>query len=244
MGKYTGSTEAENVFMKQQTFLEESDYNDSRYANLTAQEISRCEEVAANPHENLARYLGVETEVISGVERVIRIAYKRYTMDLDTFVLEKRLLKKDNLDLIVQGLRNGMQHLHKLGLVHCDLWPLNVFVTCREEDGKLMLKEVVIGDFDASLKIGEPVALKRACEESWPPEVKWRDLAAPHIDQWSLQKMENWLGDWLKENGLDEYVRDSAAYTSPLWPDPSDSSDAETADETVDDLQGNGPIEW
>jgi hypothetical protein len=42
----------------------------------------------------MARSRGVETKIIGGVERVVRIAYQRYSMDLETFMLEKRL----NLD--------------------------------------------------------------------------------------------------------------------------------------------------
>ena len=246
MRKYTGSTKANNVFMKQQTFLEKTKYRDTQFAQCTQQEMLRCEQISMDPHRNLAQYLGVETRCIFGEERVLRIAYQRYTMDLHTFVLEKRLLTKENQHLLVEGIRNGMQHLHKLGLVHCDLRPPNVFVTFKEEEGRVVLEEVVVGDFDASLNIGQPVTLKRACREWWPPEAKWGSLAHPSMDEWCLQKIQDWMEDWLKENGLVEYRWDHAAYASAVWPGFSDTSidEDDIVDEIADDFLGMLPNAW
>lgn len=188
MQKYTGSTEAGDVFMKVQTFLKKSKYKDSDYAQCMEREIQRCEEISGNPHRNLARYLGVETKVILGEERVVRIAYQRYSMDLQTFVLQKRL-NLDNRVILMQGMRNGIKHLHEQNLVHCDLRPPNVFVTFKEEERNAVL-EVVIGDFDASLKIGERVNLKRACGKWWPEHMKWHCPAETSIDDYALEQME------------------------------------------------------
>jgi serine/threonine protein kinase len=185
----------------------------------------------------MARSRGVETKIIGGVERVVRIAYQRYSMDLHMFALEKQL-NLDNRNILMQGMRNGIQHLHEQGLVHCDLRPPNVFVTFKEEEGDVVLEEVVVGDFDASLKIGEPVNLKRACGKWWPPHVQWGDPALPSIDEYSLEQMETWFGDCLKENGLEEYVWDNAAASPPTWPKLPSSSDEEDEipDEIPDDI--------
>lgn len=189
MQKYTGSTEAGDVFMKVQTFLKKSKYKDSDYAQCMEREIQRCEEISGNPHRNLARYLGVETKVILGEERVVRIAYQRYSMDLQTFVLQKRL-NLDNRVILMQGMRNGIKHLHEQKLVHCDLRPPNVFVMFKEEEEGNAVLEVAIGDFDASLKIGERVNLKRACGKWWPEHMKWHCPAETSIDDYALEQME------------------------------------------------------
>ena len=152
-------------------------------------EIQRCEEISGNPHRNLARYLGVETKVILGEERVVRIAYQRYSMDLQTFVLQKRL-NLDNRVILMQGMRNGIKHLHEQKLVHCDLRPPNVFVMFKEEEEGNAVLEVAIGDFDASLKIGERVNLKRACGKWWPEHMKWHCPAETSIDDYALEQME------------------------------------------------------
>ena len=225
MQKYTGSTEAEDVFMKVQTYLKKSKYTNTDYAQCMEREIRRCEEISANPHGNLARYLGVETKVILGEERVVRIAYQRYSMDLHTFVLQKRLLNLDNRVILMQGMRNGIKHLHEQKLVHCDLRPPNVFVTCKEE-GENAILEVVVGDFDATVKVGEPVT-KHACGKWWPKHMEWHCAAETSIDEHALKEMETWLGNCLKESGLEEYVWDNVAASTPAWPEPHNGSDKE-----------------
>ena len=236
MKKYTGSTEAEDVFMKVQMFLKKSKYKNSDYAQCMEQEIRRCEEISRNPHRNLARYLGVETKIILGEERVVRIAYQRYSEDLHEFVLKKRL-NLDNRVILMQGMRDGIKHLHEHNLVHCDLRPPNVFVTFKEEEGVAILEEVVVGDFDASLKVGEPVDLKRACGQWWPKEAEWHSPVKASVDDFALEQMETWLGNCLKENGLEEYVWDDAAASTPAWPEPPGGQDkeGEIRDEEVRD---------
>lgn len=204
MTRFLGDVEDEAVYMKKQNLLTRSRYKNDHHARCTGQEVARCEWISKTPHPNLARYLGVETKRIGGAEWAVRIAYQRYSMDLHTFVLMKRHLQPHHVPFLMQGIENGMRHLHKLGLVHCDLRPMNVFVTFEKErdaDGHVTLTEVVIGDFDASVEIGEKVALKRASGDWWPEEAGWGDRAEMWIDEWCLEKM----GKWLKEDGLGIY---------------------------------------
>ncbi|KAF3009747.1 hypothetical protein E8E13_009378 [Curvularia kusanoi] len=198
MTKFTGQTDDNMVYMKGQAIMRDSRYNNTHFADCTQQEISRCERISASQHPNLARYLGVETKKIGDEDRVTRLAYRRYSMDLNEFVLMKRLLKARHVAFLMKGIESGMRHLHKLGLVHCDLRPMNVFVTFEKSRNKVVLKEVVIGDFDASVKIGEKVSLKRASNDWWPSDAKWGVKAEPWIDEWCLNK----IGKWLEEDGL------------------------------------------
>lgn len=204
MTTFSGDKDSAEVYKKGQVFLTQEKFTSDHHAGCMYQEVSRCELISKTSHPNLARYLGVETKVIAGEERVVRIAYQRYSMDLHNFVLMKRHLQPHHVDFIMQGIEDGMRHLHKLGLVHCDLRPMNVFVSIEEEkddkddNGHVVLKEVVVGDFDASVEIGDEISLKRASKDWWPTETEWGVKAGEWIDEWCLDKM----GRWLKEDGL------------------------------------------
>ncbi|KZM20746.1 ATP binding [Ascochyta rabiei] len=213
MQKFAGDEEDADVFVKSQAFLARERYRSDHHARATYQEVSRCEVIAQSPHSNLARYLGVQTKMFGEEERVVSIAYQRYSMDLHEFVLMKRLLLPRHVPLVIRGIERGMRHLHGLGLIHCDLRPMNVFVTIGEEkgeDGGVVLKEIVIGDFDASVMIGEKISLKRANNEWWPPEIEWDVKAGEWVDEWCLEKMKNWLKEGA---GMWEWA--SAATISP-----------------------------
>ena len=201
--KFTGNPNDPSVFMKAQNFKKIHPHNSEHYAECTAQEMNRCEQISRHAHPNLAQYLGVQTKKFDGCERVTRIVYKRYSMDLYAFVLEKKLLKEHHIAFLLDGIRAGMQALHAMELVHCDLRPMNIFITIGEgldEAGNAVLEEVVLGDFDASVKIGESIELKRASREWWPEEAKFRMMAETWMDEWCLEKLENWLnGDWEEE---------------------------------------------
>jgi hypothetical protein len=75
--KFSGNLDDPGVFMKAQNFKKIHPHNDTHYADCTAQEIKRCEQISRHPHPNLAQYLGVETKKIDGGERVTRIVCKR-----------------------------------------------------------------------------------------------------------------------------------------------------------------------
>lgn len=194
--KFSGDPEDEAVYMKSQAILTQRRLKSKYHCLATTQEVLRCELISKTPHPNLAKYLGVETRMIGDKESVVRIAYQRYSMDLDEFASIKRFIKKHHVDFLVAGIKEGMRHLHQLGVVHCDLRPMNVFVTIGDEcdeQGHVVLKEVVIGDFDASVEVGEKVSLKRASDKWWPKEMKWGDRAAEWIDEWCLKEIEKWL---------------------------------------------------
>lgn len=76
--------------MKRQKFLSKDRYDGACFADCTAQEIQRCEQIRRNPHADLASYLGGEAKIVCGEERVSGLAYKRYIMDLHTFVFERK----------------------------------------------------------------------------------------------------------------------------------------------------------
>ncbi|KAF2628327.1 hypothetical protein BU25DRAFT_457662 [Macroventuria anomochaeta] len=223
MTDFQGDKDSREVYMKKQALLMRDQFKNDHHASCTWQEVSRCERISKAPHPNLARYLGVETRSIGDEARVVGIAYQRYTMDMHNFVLVKRYLQPHHIPFLMQGIEKGMHHLHELGLVHCDLRPMNIFVTIEDQkdgNGHVVLKEVVIGDFDASVEIGKKVALKRASKEWWPTETEWGVKAEEWIDEWCLEKM----GKWLKEDGLG------------VWGFGGSSSPEETTDNLADEI--------
>jgi hypothetical protein len=205
--RFTGDPNDPGVFMKKQCFAKKHRHNEDYYAECTAQEIKRCEQISRHPHKNLAEYLGVETRKFDGEERVTRIAYERYTMDLHAFVLEKGLLRPSHVTFLLDGIKAGMQALHAMELVHCDLRPMNIFITVDEgldEAGNAVLREVVLGDFDASVRIGEETRLKCASREWWPQDAKFGMKAGTWVDEWCFEKLGEWLnGDWRLDTNRD-----------------------------------------
>ena len=185
---FRGDTEEKSVYMKKQAFLTRDKFKNDHHASCSMQEIVCCEHISKTTHPNLARYLGVATRMLEEEQRVAKIAYKRYSMDLHNFVIMKRYLQPHHIGFLMHGIQKGMRHLHQLRLVHCDLRPMNVFVSIedeRDENDYVILKEVVIGDFDASVAIGESISLKRASKDWWPDaaDKEWGTRAEEWIDE-------------------------------------------------------------
>ena len=84
-------------------------------------------------------------------------------------------------DLILQGI----QHLHSLGLIHCDLNPMNIVM-----DGNTP----VIIDFDSCQRKGDKLGIKAG---SWGWTDESFEFAMPENDEYGLSKIR----DFLLENG-------------------------------------------
>ena len=242
MTVFRGNAEDKFVYMKKQAYLIRDKILSTRHAGCTRQEISWCELISKTPHPNLAQYLGVETRIFPNYngeeERVTRIAYKKYSMDLDSFVILKRYLQPCHVDFLMQGIEKGMKRLQNLGLVHCGLRPANVFMSFESERDKnqdVVLKEVVIGDFDASVQMGERVSLKRASKDWWPKSAgkEWGMKAEQWIDEWCLEKMRKWL----KEDGLGEWDFGGEGEGDASW---SQGSIDGMAEHILETLANNG----
>ena len=83
----------------------------------------------------------------------------------------------------VAEMRNGIKHLHSLGLCHNDINPYNVMV---KHD-----KAAVIIDFDACLPIGEAML-------KWPPWGFDREakVSEEENDWFGLERTERWMQQW------------------------------------------------
>lgn len=130
---FRGDTEVKSVYMKKQAFLTRDKFKNGHHASCSMQEIACCEHISKTLHPNFAQYLGVATRMLEDEQRVVTIAYKRYSMDLHNFVVTKRHLQPHHIGFLMHGIEKGMRHFHQLRLAHCDLRPMNVFVSIEDE---------------------------------------------------------------------------------------------------------------
>ncbi|KAF2126713.1 hypothetical protein P153DRAFT_388040 [Dothidotthia symphoricarpi CBS 119687] len=213
MTKYQGPVKGDpSVFIKTQQTLKRKAWTKEgcpdKHAQLVRREVSRCEFLFRAPsHHNIAQYKGV---VVDAWNRVTGIAYKRYSMDLCQYVRSKHTIEMRHVEQICEFVQQGVDRLHSLGMVHCDLRPPNVFITV-DEDGSIT--EVVAGDFDAMHRVGESIALKSPTGHKlwWPKDVQWGDAARVEIDGFALKGLRRWL-TWIVEGGdaeLDEESKSS-----------------------------------
>ena len=89
------------------------EYNQHKpeFGNNMLTEITACEVIQAHPHPNLAEYRGCICEA----DYVIALCFKKYKMTLSEALKEPSRLE---YSVILDDVRNGVKHLHSLGLVH------------------------------------------------------------------------------------------------------------------------------
>ena len=162
------NTEGYDVFVKRPRL---TGYNGSDSISRTLlAEAQICERLLASPHENIARYHGCITQ--NG--RIVGLCFDRYAETLGQR-LERGV--KNNGRWFSQ-IEAGVQHLHRLGLVHCDITDENIMFRDLEGD------ELVIIDFDACVPDGAPLPAKRG------PVPDGIDNAAFSIDFSTVEKYQ------------------------------------------------------
>ncbi|KAF2234418.1 serine/threonine-protein kinase-like protein [Viridothelium virens] len=123
----------QNLYVKRPSSLSYGDSKTStEISTLVLHEAQICETLRKCPHPNIAQYLGC---VVDG-GRITR--------------LFKASEPFDRLSCLKE-IRSGIEHLHKLGIIHCDINPHNIY-----SHGNSW----VIGDFDSSTSEGEKLGLK------------------------------------------------------------------------------------
>ncbi|PGH00764.1 hypothetical protein AJ79_08102 [Helicocarpus griseus UAMH5409] len=96
-------------------------------------EVETCELLRKHPHRNIAFYYGCQVTR----NRVSGLCFKRYTSTLQenvnpqhlnkrTFFSSGRELVDDGIKASLDGILQGIRHLHSLGLVHNDVTPSNI----------------------------------------------------------------------------------------------------------------------
>ncbi|KAI9822866.1 MAG: hypothetical protein M1826_000359 [Phylliscum demangeonii] len=146
---------------------------------LMAQEASVYEILERSPHPNLGRYHGcVEKD-----GHITGLCLAKYAM-----TLEEQILVLDRpLDQarVLNGIRSGLLHLHRLGLAHNDVKPDNIMFRAGDD-------QPVIIDFDSCRPIGERLGRKGGTTGWAKPYTR---LAMPENDFYGLERVREFLAD-------------------------------------------------
>jgi serine/threonine protein kinase len=165
-----------NCFVKRPSLLHYGDtVATTEIKNLLLKEAQVCETLRVNPHPNIAKYIGCVVEN----SRIVGLCFVKYGMNLSERV--RRDFQPLDADHVLRGIQEGIQHLHSLNLIHCDINPTNILM-----DGNIP----VIGDFDSCHRKGEKLGLKAGTRD-WTKE----DFifAMPENDEYGLLRITEFL---------------------------------------------------
>ncbi|KAL2434172.1 hypothetical protein ABEF95_014900 [Exophiala dermatitidis] len=131
------------IYLKRPSLLAYGDnFASTEIKALVLHEVQICETLAQYPHPIVAKYLGCQEEngLITG------LCFEKYGDSLFQMMEDGR--RSDSFDkaACLQDIRNGIQHLHSLKIVHGDINPHNIL---SHGDN------FVIIDFDSSAKVSE-----------------------------------------------------------------------------------------
>lgn len=197
MHRYPGALDNPCVFVKYTSIIRFKDMADPENGPIVKatqeREIWAAEKYRSAPHANICEYLGVITDA---KDFVIGTVYRRYTMDLRQPVERTNFLRvlpsppspPLHTDYIMAAIESGMNHIHSLGLVHCDIRPDNIFVDVD-------IGRVVIGDFDGTNEPGNPLLGRTAMSA---PKHTADGLVGFHIDIGLVKEIEDWLQECRK----------------------------------------------
>ncbi|KAM0345804.1 hypothetical protein ACHAPU_006157 [Fusarium lateritium] len=142
--------------------------------DLVLSEATVCELLMKHPHPNIAKYWGCD--VVDG--RIRGLCFGKYAM-----TLHERAVTGVPLDIerCLQGVRDGLEHLHSLGLAHNDINPQNVMLDAGDNP--------IIIDFDACTNEGEKLT-KGGTPGWW---IEGTKVGSRENDLFALVKLEEWF---------------------------------------------------
>ncbi|KAF2868474.1 kinase-like domain-containing protein, partial [Massariosphaeria phaeospora] len=151
-------------------------------SKIMKREIQTCEMLRQNSHPNICAYLGVRCVG----PHVIGLSFDRYKHTLTSLVYSRMEFDARHA---LQNITSGLMHLHRLGYVHCDIKPDNIFVND-------IASHFVIGDFDSCHKRGKPLNAKTGTPRWMNAKLKTSKPADPAdstMDWWSLNLVKIWM---------------------------------------------------
>jgi serine/threonine protein kinase len=165
----------QNCYIKRPTLLYYGDTKAStEISTVLLHEAQICEILKKSPHPSIAKYLGCLVD--DG--RITGLCFLRYRANLSQIV---RNTQPFDRKLCLRSIRLGIEHLHKLRLIHCDINPANIL-----SDGD----SFVISDFDSCTREGDELGLK-AGTRGWTKD-DFR-IAKRENDLYGLSKIEEFL---------------------------------------------------
>lgn len=112
------------------------------------QEAHICQFLMKHPHENVARYLGCVVKA----GRITGLCFEKYEETLADRLEAGHLVDNESC---LQQVKAGIDHLHKLGLVHNDIHSDNIMFAGRHSNTPVII------DFDSCAFKGDPLPDKR-----------------------------------------------------------------------------------
>ncbi|KAF2425534.1 hypothetical protein EJ08DRAFT_689346 [Tothia fuscella] len=168
--------------------------NPHQIAEGVLQECQTCEFLQKHPHPNIAEYLSCESLASESRDHEITgICFTKYPQTLmkrvnpegdgkRAFTFDRQTLK--NPGKVLQGVENGLRHLHQLNLVHNDINPSNIMLLHDDTP--------VIIDFDSCRQIGESLEGVGRTYEWYDEDVQ---TSPPSNDLDALREIREWLSD-------------------------------------------------
>lgn len=154
-------------------------------STLLLQEAQICEILAKSPHPNIAKYLGCVVEH----DRITDLCFQKYGPDLSQRVQDNGGHALVDKESCLQSIRLGIDHLHTLGIIHCDINPSSIL---SDGDG------FVIADFDSCAWEGEELGFKAGTQGWTRDDFK---VAKPEMDFYGLDRIREFLYSSSVKNG-------------------------------------------
>ena len=163
----------------------------SNISEAVLNDIRACETLRRYPHPNIAKYYGCQ--VHSG--RVTGLCFAKYPETLMERVNPGHLNKdelsqkapqstRNKLNHYLMGIKQGIDHMHSLGLVHNDITPTNFMITPDDIP--------VIIDFDSCLPEGLQLGLTKRTFQWHDPSAQF---SCASNDDWAFKEICTWLVD-------------------------------------------------
>ncbi|KAH8824245.1 hypothetical protein DL96DRAFT_1501095 [Flagelloscypha sp. PMI_526] len=143
----------------------------NRVAANVLHEASICERLMVAPHPNVCRYFGYHSTTGG---RIDALCFEKHVKDLRAAVRQKDLF---DVAHVIDGIREGLKHLHSLNIVHNDINAFNVVLT---KSG-----DAVLIDFDSCWQVGEELKGKKVGVDA--------DISLPENDEQAVIALEDWL---------------------------------------------------
>ncbi|KAL9095840.1 MAG: hypothetical protein Q9165_001837 [Trypethelium subeluteriae] len=165
----------QSFYIKQPSLLYYGDSPAStELSTLIMHEAEMCEILRKSPHRNIVEYHGCLVD--DG--RITGLCFMKYGFNLMELVKDARSFDRA---LCLKSVRLGIEHLHSLGMIHCDINPTNILSNGTD---------FVIGDFDSCTVEGEELGLK-AGTRGWTRDDC--ETAKQEIDLYGLSLIEQFL---------------------------------------------------
>ncbi|KAF1958397.1 serine/threonine-protein kinase-like protein [Byssothecium circinans] len=144
--------------------------------DVVLHEAQMCEILRKSSHPNIAEYIGCLVE--DG--RIAGLCFRQYGANLLNLKREGHTFDRE---ACLRDIKEGITHLHRLGIIHCDINPMNIF-------SDPVHGSFVIGDFDSCALEDQELGMKIGTK-GWTKEGFC--IAKREMDWYGLSRIEEEL---------------------------------------------------